>query len=218
MANNPSTPPRQLSITQQQTTWFKPYAGNAKLHPPAQVERIKQSITRFGFTNPILALPDGTVVAGHGRLVAAGHLGLATVPCIILEGMSATEARAYCLADNRLADLGSWDKEMLESELLALKDEAPDLLEAAGYTEDEVSQLIAEFDVKEAELPELDNGDKVPFQQRTFTMHNEQVEIVDAAIEDAKDKGLGLSAVNDNGNGNALYAICRHYLDNQNEG
>jgi hypothetical protein len=47
-------------------------------------------------------------------------------------------------------------------------------------------------------------------------MHNEQVEIVDAAIEHAKDLGLSLSAVNDNGNGNALYHICRHFLDTKN--
>jgi len=218
---NQDTPhPRQhpLEVRQVPTAWLKPYDGNAKLHPPEQVERLAASIKRFGFTNPVLAQPDGTLIAGHGRHIAAMHIGLKEIPCIVIDDMTPEEARAYCLADNRLSDLGSWDKDLLESELIDIKEEDPSLLAAAGYTDDEVEKLLASFEVDEAKLPDLDDGDKVPFQQRTFTMHNDQVEIVDAAIDDAKAKGLGLSAINENGNGNAIFAICRHFIDTKNEG
>lgn len=152
-----SRPP--LAVRYAPTDWLKPYDGNAKMHPPEQVERLKQSITRFGFTNPILAMEDGTVVAGHGRLIAALQLGLVDVPCIVLEGMSQDEARAYCLADNRLADLGEWDAAALEAELLSLGDLDHSLLADAGFTEAEVTDILS----GEADFPADDAGDEGGF-------------------------------------------------------
>lgn len=146
---------RTLSVRYVSVDWLKPYDGNAKLHPPEQVERLKQSIVRFGFTNPILAMDDGTVIAGHGRLIAALQLGMGEVPCIVLDGLSQDEARAYCLADNRLADLGEWDASALEAELLALGDVDQSLLADAGFTEAEVTDILS----TDGELPEAGEDD-----------------------------------------------------------
>lgn len=121
---------------------LKPYDGNAKLHPPEQIERIIASIKRFGFTNPVLAREDGTLVAGHGRQIASLHMGLELIPVIYLKGMTDDEARAYCLADNRLSDLGEWDAAALEAELIALSESAPELVADAGYSKDEVADLL----------------------------------------------------------------------------
>lgn len=142
--DTPQPPARALEVRQVATSWLKPYDGNAMLHPPEQIERLAASMRRFGFTNPVLALPDGTLVAGHGRQIAAMHIGLETVPCIILEGMTPDEARAYCLADNRLAELGEWDAAALEAELLALGEVDPTLLADAGWSEAEVADLLTE--------------------------------------------------------------------------
>lgn len=146
---------RTLAVRYVKSDWLKPYDGNAKMHPPEQIERLKQSITRFGFTNPILAMEDGTVVAGHGRLIAALQLGLADVPCIVLEGMGQDEARAYCLADNRLADLGEWDASALEAELIALGDVDQSLLADAGFSEAEVTDILS----GDADFPAEDAGE-----------------------------------------------------------
>ena len=75
---------------------IKPYAGNAKLHPPAQVEQIKESITEFGFNDP-LAIWNGEIVEGHGRYIAAKELGFDKLPVIRLDGLTDEQRRGmYC--------------------------------------------------------------------------------------------------------------------------
>jgi hypothetical protein len=76
-----------------------------------------------------------------------------------------------------------------------------------GFSEDE----LGAFDVDETGMPELSDADKQPFQQMTFTVHNEQVEDVQSAMSKAKQMGHGESAVNENSNGNALAFICQSF-------
>ena len=64
---------------------LKPYARNAKTHDPDQVAKIAASMAEFGWTVPVLVAADGELIAGHGRILAAAHLGLAEVPVIVLE-------------------------------------------------------------------------------------------------------------------------------------
>ena len=76
-----------------------PYVRNARTHSDAQVAQIAASIREFGWTNPILVDGDSGVIAGHGRLLAARQLGLASVPVIELTGLSEAQKRAYVPAD-----------------------------------------------------------------------------------------------------------------------
>jgi DNA modification methylase len=101
---------------------LKPYAGNARTHSRKQVRQIADSITRFGFTNPVLIGDDNEIIAGHGRVMAARELGLAAVPTVKLSHLSSEERRAYVLADNKLALNAGWDTEILAIELQALID------------------------------------------------------------------------------------------------
>jgi ParB-like chromosome segregation protein Spo0J len=72
---------------------------------------------RFGFTIPMLVAEDGTIIAGHGRLMAASQLGMAEVPVMVARGWSEEDRRLYTLADNRLAETSEWDPETLKIEL-----------------------------------------------------------------------------------------------------
>ncbi len=119
-----------------------PYARNARLHSPEQVAQIAASIAEFGFTNPILAGSDGVIVAGHGRLAAAGKLGLPTVPVVVLDHLTPTQRRALVIADNRLAERATWDEALLRVELEALQDEGFDL-EVTGFDADDLAALLA---------------------------------------------------------------------------
>jgi DNA modification methylase len=101
---------------------LRPYSGNARTHSRRQVRQIADSIQRFGFTNPVLISDDNEIVAGHGRVLAAKELGIATVPTVKLSHLSAEERRAYVLADNKLALNAGWDMEILAVELQALVD------------------------------------------------------------------------------------------------
>lgn len=180
-----------------------PYARNARTHSDQQVAEIAASIREFGFNNPVLLRDDNTIIAGHGRVLAARKLGLADVPCIYLSHLTEAQARAYVLADNQLATHAGWEAELLRLEL--------DDLQGLGFDPEVLGFSLSDlgaFDVDGALPPALSDGDRAPFRQVTFTLHDEQFEEVEAALALAKKAGGGESAVNENTNGNALAFIC----------
>ena len=122
-----------------------PYAGNARTHTDAQIAQIAASITEFGFTNPILAGGDKTIIAGHGRLMAAQKLGIDIVPVIMLDHLSEAQRRALVIADNKLAENAGWDEELLRIELAALADLDFDL-DLMGFSDEELDDLLADLD------------------------------------------------------------------------
>ena len=188
-----------------------PYARNSRTHSAEQVGQIAASIKEWGFTNPILVDEDGGILAGHGRTLAAQKLGLTEVPVVVARGWSDAKKRAYVIADNKLALNAGWDDEMLRLELGELGDLGFDL-DLTGFTDEEITELQFDDDA-EAEMPELKDGDKEPFQQKTFTLHDEQAEIVSNAITLARTNPLADTGLNDNTNGNALALICRQWLE-----
>ena len=195
-----------MKIETLKTADLIPYARNSRTHSDQQVAQIAGSIREFGFTNPVLIDSENGIIAGHGRVMAASKLGMDKVPCIRLAHLTETQRRAYIIADNKLALNAGWDDEMLGLELADLR-EADFDFDVMGFTEEE----IGAFDVEESEMPDLSDGDKQPFQQMTFTVHDEQAEDVQAAIAKAKGMGHGESAVNENSNGNALAFICQSF-------
>ena len=104
-----------------------PYAKNARLHSEAQVAQLAGSMREWGFTIPILAAENGTIIAGHGRAMAARLLGWADVPVVVARGWTEPQIRAYAIADNRLSELASWDNELLALELADLQEIGFDL-------------------------------------------------------------------------------------------
>ena len=191
-----------------------PYARNSRTHSDAQVAQIAASIKEFGFTNPVLIDEEGGIIAGHGRTLAARKLGLEQVPCIRLLNLSEAQKKAYILTDNKLALNAGWDDEMLRVELSELTDLDFDL-SLTGFSDDEIKALNFDDDA-EAEMPELKDGDKEPFQQKTFTLHDEQAEMVDNAITLARTSPLADTGLNENTNGNALALICNQWLEARN--
>ena len=117
----------EVSISQ-----LKPYERNAKQHPAEQIERLKESIREFGFISPCLIDSENNILAGHGRLEAAKAIGMKSVPCVYVEGLTDAQRRAYILADNRLTELARWDEEMVAVELEELA-EADFVVELTGF-------------------------------------------------------------------------------------
>lgn len=102
--------------------YLNPYSKNAKKHSNEQVDKICASIKEFGFLNPVLIDEEKNIIAGHGRVIAAEKLGMEKVPCLNVEGLSEEQYRAYVLADNRLTELGEWDMDLVNSELIELQE------------------------------------------------------------------------------------------------
>lgn len=119
-----------------------PYTANAKVHPERQISEIVASIKRFGFVNPVLVDASGTIIAGHGRVLAAQQLGFKRVPVIKLGHLNEAEVKALRIADNSIAISGtSWDEKLLEAELASLRAMDFDALEPLGLESIELPEI-----------------------------------------------------------------------------
>ncbi|NJL50562.1 MAG: ParB N-terminal domain-containing protein, partial [Blastochloris sp.] len=136
-----------------------PYAANARTHSDAQVAEIAGVVYRAstGFNNPVLVDDRGTLIAGHGRLLAARRLGLTEVPVIRLGHLTETQARAFRIADNRIAENSGWDDELLSAELARLVEDGT-ALDGLGFDTAELNRLLA----LEAPAPGLTDEDAAP--------------------------------------------------------
>ena len=105
---------------------IKPYDKNPRRNDDA-VDAVANSITEFGFKNPIIVDNDLTIIAGHTRWKAAKKLGLKEVPVIIASDLSEDQAKAYRLVDNRTSELASWDYDLLADEIADIDLDLSDL-------------------------------------------------------------------------------------------
>jgi len=155
----PGLPPELiLKIEVADAATLAPYAGNARTHSKRQIAQIAASIRKFGFVSPILVADDRMIVAGHGRVLAALTIGLTEVPIIRLSHLTPAERRAYVIADNRLAELAGWDRDLLALELQDLAALEVDFeLELTGFDGAELDTLLdpasADTDVAD-QIPE----------------------------------------------------------------
>jgi ParB-like chromosome segregation protein Spo0J len=120
-----------------------PYARNSRTHSDEQVTQIAASIKEFGFTNPVLIDKDNGIIAGHGRVMAAKKLKLKEVPCIVADGWTEAQKKAYIIADNKLALNAGWDMPMLKLELQELDGLKFDL-NLTGFSTGELTTIFYE--------------------------------------------------------------------------
>jgi DNA modification methylase len=120
---------------------LKPYARNARKHPPQQIEQLREAMRTYGWTVPILVREDGTIIAGHARYEAGRAEGYTEAPVIIARGWSEQQCRAYTIADNRIALNSAWDEDVLKLELGELSALGIDL-EPLGFGLNELGQLL----------------------------------------------------------------------------
>lgn len=148
-----------LNVTYQCVSALKPYPGNARTHSNKQIRQIAKSIKQFGFTTPVLIDDFDQIIAGHGRVRAAELLGLDEVPTIRLDYLSDAEQQAYIIADNRLAELAGWDREILAIELQNLTALNLDFdVEVTGFDTGEIDLLIEGLETASDE----DEADALP--------------------------------------------------------
>lgn len=147
-----------------------PFARNARLHTEEQIQQLAASIREFGWTIPVLIDPDGEIIAGHGRVMAAELVGISIVPVMIAAGWSDERKRAYRIADNKLAENARWDWSLLRVELseLAAVDYNVDLI---GFSTDDLAAFfiarpgttVGDAGDEWGGMPEFDQPDRTAF-------------------------------------------------------
>lgn len=138
---------------------IKPYDQNPRYNDQA-VDIVAKSIEEFGFINPIQITKDYVIVCGHTRHKAAHKLGLTKVPCTFVDYLSEEKITAYRIADNRLAEIATWDYELLIPEIESLQDSGIDL-SLLDFTMVDLSEPIEDDEPAEGKtdtrtLPEMD--------------------------------------------------------------
>lgn len=116
---NPGAAPRVEMWTLDR---LHPYANNPRDNEAA-VPKVAESIATFGFKVPIVARPDGEILAGHTRFKAALRLGLKEVPVLVADDLDDMKAKAFRLADNKVSDFSVWNTKALIEELESIGDE-----------------------------------------------------------------------------------------------
>jgi ParB-like nuclease domain len=135
---------RPLTVVWRRVEVLRPDPTSPRSHSPRQVHQLALSIGAFGFNVPILVDPTLRIIAGHGRLLAAQELGWREVPTILLGHLSAARARAFMIADNRLAEGAAWNTGLLLEQLTGLSQAEPDLaIETTGFEFDGIDPQLA---------------------------------------------------------------------------
>ncbi len=122
-----------------------PYVNNARTHSPAQITKLRSSLREFGFVNPIIVDRDFSVIAGHGRLIAAKEEGFTEVPCVFVDHLTEAQKKAYIIADNRYAEDAGWDEELLRLEIESLQGMEFDV-GLLGFEPAELNKLMTDED------------------------------------------------------------------------
>jgi ParB-like chromosome segregation protein Spo0J len=131
-----------LAVVWRRIEALRPDPANPRSHGPKQIRQLARSIAAFGFNVPILVDRTLRILAGHGRLLAAQDLGWREVPTILLDHMSEPEARAFMIADNRLAESAAWNNALLTQQLGEISLDAPDFaIETTGFELSEIELL-----------------------------------------------------------------------------
>ena len=185
----------EIEVEYLDTTAITPFARNSRTHSDEQVAQVAASIKEFGWTNPILIDETSTIIAGHGRLMAAQRLGYTSVPTITLNGLTDAQKRAYVIADNKLALNAGWDDEMLAVEMESLIDEGFDL-SLTGFEADEIDSLLAEASKVQEGLTDDDEVPEAPVDPISklgdvWIMGGHRLVCGDSTSIDAVDKLMG---------------------------
>ena len=186
---------------------LQPNPKNWRTHPVAQQDALRGVLAEVGIAGAVLARET----AEGGLMLIDGHLRTDVmhdqeIPVLVLDVNEAEADKLLATID----PLGA----MAESDADALRALLEDVETSSQELADMLTALAEDagvFNAAEAMAPDLADGDREPFQQMTFTLHDSQVEILKRAMEKAKAEGDFSESPNENSNGNALTLIAEAF-------
>lgn len=149
-----------MKIIEKKVEELIPYVNNPR-NNEAAVDFVAASIKEFGFKNPIIIDKDGVIVAGHTRHAAAKKLGLESVPCIMADDLTEQQIKAFRLADNKTAELATWDLEKLEIELEGIEELEMAEFGFESFGNNSASDDFSEYTETEEDSDEFEDIEKL---------------------------------------------------------
>lgn len=177
-----------------------PYPDNPRKNDNA-VDAVAESIKQCGYCSPIVIDEDNVILAGHTRLKALKKLKWKEIECVRKTGLTEEQKKKYRILDNKTNELAEWDFNILDAALAGLDFDDFDF----GFDTQDLS--VDDF----GEDFSLPDGDKGEICQMTFTLHNEQAELIKYAISVVGECSDTFG--NTNKNGNALYEVVRQWAE-----
>lgn len=190
-----------MQIVEKKINDIKPYEKNPRKNDNA-VDAVANSISQFGFKNPIVIDGNNVIICGHTRYKAAKKLGLEVVPCVVADDLTEEQIKAYRLADNKVSELAEWDFNILGDELESIFD-----IDMTDFGFDE-----AVTDEDYGTDFTLADGDKSEICQITFTFHEKQKELIEYAMSLVKND-ITETFGNENKRGNQIYEVVRQWAE-----
>ncbi len=164
-----------------------PLGRKARHHGEAQLVKLEASTREFGFVAAIIIDEDNKVLAGHARVEVARRLQMTHVPALRVTHLTEPQKRAFILADNRLAELASWDKETLKAEFKELGILILDFeLTVTGFEAPEIEAIVFDGEEHEDPLP-TPPADPVSRVGDTFMLGDHRLLCGDATSPEAVD-------------------------------
>ncbi len=194
---------RIKSLRRVKASQLIPNPSNWRRHPESQLNALRAVLSEIGFVGAELAIetPDGLMlIDGHARQELSGDQ---KIPVLVTD-LTAEEADTILATFDPLGAMAESDTAALAGLLADLQTENIEVLQMVT----ELAEQAGAYQVDEVEAPTLANGDREPFRQMTFTVHDSQFEVIEDAMRAAKEQGGGNSDVNENSNGNAIAFIC----------
>jgi hypothetical protein len=181
-----------------------PDPQNARQHDDKNVKAIMGSLKEFGQRKPIVITESGVIVAGNGTVQAAKRLGWTDIEAVrVPADWTPDQVKAFALADNRTAELATWDIHVLDEQLWELEELGVDVKEL-GFESRMVEEVVDPFGL-------LKDEPRKNATQMLFVLTLEQADLVKQKLAMAKASGRLVKEDNENSNGNALYLIASEW-------
>lgn len=194
---------RRIRTVYRNPKTLKENPENAKKHPRAQIDALAANLRELGFINPVLIDDDSMIRAGHARVRAAMQIGLDSIPCIKAAWLTPEQIRRFEIADNQLAEMGSWDRDKLREALQPIRLEGVDLAEL-GFSATSIASL---FPAGGGKAGGGGVSDAAASKATTFQIPVDKLDRVRQAVDRCRAIDGQVTT-----NGAAIAAICEHYL------
>ncbi len=144
---NINTLRNRLEIVWRRIDELEPAPRNPRRHSKKKVRQLATAIAMSRYVSPVVIDGDGKVLAGRARLLACRELGWSEIPTVSLDHLTQAQRDVFMLADNKLAENATWDKQLLGEVLRDLSLLDLDFsLELTGFEIGEIDLLIADVD------------------------------------------------------------------------